>query len=73
MALTEDYKDTIIKRAKLDPDFQKELILEAISLINDKESDIAVNVLVNVLENVLESMKSQNTGYAQQVGRMNRA
>ncbi len=49
MALTRDFKDTVKRRAKSDPDFSKALLHEAIDLLLDGDSATAKLILRDLI------------------------
>jgi hypothetical protein len=52
MALARDYKETINKRAKQDPEFAKALLGEALTLFINGEPDVARIILRDFVNNV---------------------
>ncbi|MCP4761941.1 MAG: transcriptional regulator [archaeon] len=53
MPLTRDYKETINKRAKSDPEFAKALLNEAITLFINGEPDVARLVLKDLVNSTI--------------------
>ena len=57
MALTREFKDTVMLRAKQDPTFRQELIVEATNAFLDGDVDTGKNLLRNYL-NATEALPS---------------
>lgn len=63
MALTRKYKNTVLKRIKADPEFEKALYIEAVSALLDGEQQEALSMLRDLVHAAISFKKlAEQTG-----------